>query len=472
MKAVWPGARYAPHQVEGIEWMLGLEKNGFKPANSDYKVHGGILGDHVGLGKTIQSLALIENGSGMNTLLITKKGLRQQWIDECMRMNVNLFVAEKKWVQMGPNIPGAKAIYVSHYNKLVSSFSMFKIVTWDRIILDEAQDIRNTKTAAGSYALKLKAKYKWALTATPIINDYKDVVAYLKFIGFQIDGSGWSGEYKTWIPHIYLARVNSECEAPAGLTMPAPPDIHHLLLDFSSKEEELVYNGVLNNIEAQWRTVQGLSGEAYTLGRISILLRLRQLAVDPRIYMKSREMEESGWIGPAFHTPSRKFDEITHLMRESHLKGEAHRWIVFCQFQEEMVLLEKYLKDFPFVGSLLQYHGGMNFAERDKAIDESKIATGKQDVFLIQIQAGGTGLNLQTYDRIIFISPWWTSALIEQAKGRAVRIGQKEVVQIYFLKLKAEEDRFSIDEFMMDKADQKKKMAEMFLSWSYHKKNN
>jgi SNF2 family DNA or RNA helicase len=93
-------------------------------------------------------------------------------------------------------------------------------------------------------------------------------------------------------------------------------------------------------------------------------------------------------------------------------------------------------------------------------------------VFLIQLQAGGTGLNLQHYNRIIFTSPWWTSALLEQAKGRAIRIGQKDSVKIYWLKLKAEEDRFSIDDFMMEKADGKKDMANEFLSWAHNKKNN
>jgi SNF2 family DNA or RNA helicase len=92
-------------------------------------------------------------------------------------------------------------------------------------------------------------------------------------------------------------------------------------------------------------------------------------------------------------------------------------------------------------------------------------------VLLIQLHAGGTGLNLQHYDRIVFTSPWWTSALLEQAMGRAIRIGQKEVVKVYWLKLKAEENRFSIDEFMMKKADMKKNMAETFLSWSYNKNN-
>jgi SNF2 family DNA or RNA helicase len=132
-----------------------------------------------------------------------------------------------------------------------------------------------------------------------------------------------------------------------------------------------------------------------------------------------------------------------------------------------MEMLGEFLKAFPFVGSVLQYHGGMSLKERNVAIDAShKHSTdGKQDVFLIQLQAGGTGINLQHYDRIVFISPWWTSALLDQALGRAIRIGQKNVVKVYWLRLKAETD-FNIDNFMMEKAETKRELGLNFLSWS------
>ena len=130
-------------------------------------------------------------------------------------------------------------------------------------------------------------------------------------------------------------------------------------------------------------------------------------------------------------------------------------------------MLKEFLKAFSFVGSVLEYHGGMSLNEREEAIQQSKIVSSDylQDVFLIQLQAGGTGLNLQHYDRIIFISPWWTAALLNQAVGRAVRIGQKEVVKVYWLKLK-EENQFNIDTFITDKADTKRDLAAEFLSWS------
>jgi SNF2 family DNA or RNA helicase len=464
---------YASHQIDGIEWMLKQEALGYAVPGSDYVVRGGILGDEMGLGKTIQSLALVVNGIGKNTLIISPLAVRKQWEEAASKCRVNLFTAEKTgFVRQGRPFALGKSIYLGHYDKLVSDINLFESVKWDRIILDEAHRIRNTKTVTGASVLKLKSVYKWALTATPIVNSFDDVVAYLKFIGFKGLGSGWSSSYKPWIPHIYMARTLDEGEAPAGLTMPPTANSETLLLDFTSKEEEEVYKGILDNLEAKWRSAQALQGRAYQLQKFAMLLRLRQVSVNPQIYIRARQKEMFGWTGPEFNLPSRKFDEISHLMRQSAEAGEANRWIIFCQFRDEMNLLSEFLNAFPQTGSVLQYHGGMSMKERDEAIEQSKVLSthGKQDVFLIQLQAGGTGLNLQHYNRIIFTSPWWTSALLEQAKGRAIRIGQKDVVKIYWLKLKAEEDRFSIDEFMMDKADAKKTMADNFLSWAHNKK--
>jgi SNF2 family DNA or RNA helicase len=269
-----------------------------------------------------------------------------------------------------------------------------------------------------------------------------------------------------------MARTLDECDAPAGLAMPPDATTETRRLEFTSKDEEEVYNGILNNLETKWRSAKALQGREYQLQKFAILLRLRQVSVNPQIYIRARQKEMFGWTGPEFNLPSRKFDEISHLMRESVEAGESNRWIVFCQFRDEMVLLSEFLKAFPYTGSVLQYHGGMSIKERDDAIEQSKVLStdGKQDVFLVQLQAGGTGLNLQHYNRIIFTSPWWTSALLEQAKGRAIRIGQKDPVKIYWLKLKAEEDRFSIDDFIMEKADNKKEIAKEFLSLAHNKK--
>ena len=83
-------------------------------------------------------------------------------------------------------------------------------------------------------------------------------------------------------------------------------------------------------------------------------------------------------------------------------------------------------------------------------------------MILVQLQSGGTGLNLQHFDRIIFTGPWWTSALMEQAIGRAVRIGQRETVKVYNFVL-IEEEAVNIDKFMREKAEEKGKLCKEVL---------
>ena len=113
--------------------------------------------------------------------------------------------------------------------------------------------------------------------------------------------------------------------------------------------------------------------------------------------------------------------------------------------------------------NILLYNGSMNQAERQAVLRLSK-ATTETTVLLLQLQAGGVGLNLQEYDRIIFVSPWWTSALMDQAIARAVRMGQKEIVHVYHLRLLGESAAagaaVNIDELINAKAEQKRKMLE------------
>lgn len=140
--------------------------------------------------------------------------------------------------------------------------------------------------------------------------------------------------------------------------------------------------------------------------------------------------------------------------------GLEHKYIIFCQFYDEMILLKEYLvaSDLITEENVLMYYGEMSMEERTDVLNYSK-ETNEKMVLLIQLQAGGVGLNLQEYDRIIFMSPWWTSALMDQAIARAVRMGQTRRVHIYHLQLQAENDStINIDLLVNAKAEEKREM--------------
>lgn len=136
-------------------------------------------------------------------------------------------------------------------------------------------------------------------------------------------------------------------------------------------------------------------------------------------------------------------------------------------------MLQEYLLECPVVHDCHIYNGSMNEKEKQDAIENSKaeISSFQQEVLLVQLQSGGTGLNLQHCDRIVFMGPWWTAALMDQAIGRAVRIGQKGQVKVHNLILK-EEETLNIDKQMLDAMERKRDLCQAFLAAAFDGKDS
>jgi superfamily II DNA or RNA helicase len=103
--------------------------------------------------------------------------------------------------------------------------------------------------------------------------------------------------------------------------------------------------------------------------------------------------------------------------------------------------------------------------ETEELMYEARRADKKHVVLLAQIQCAGTGLNLQHMDRVIFTTPWWTAALMDQAAGRVLRLGQKEQVVIHHLALREEEEMvINIDDFINMRVEAKRSLCHHLLS--------
>jgi SNF2 family DNA or RNA helicase len=191
-----------------------------------------------------------------------------------------------------------------------------------------------------------------------------------------------------------------------------------------------------------------------------LLLRLRQISVHPQVYINSKRRQDPYYTRPDWVGPSTKLEGIKTILTSD--TDQVHKYIIFCQFNDEMSLIREYLLQEELINddNILMYNGSMNQEERRIVLEISK-ATQETTVLLIQLQAGGVGLNLQEYDRILFVSPWWTSAMMDQAIARAVRMGQTKIVKVYHLHLKAEqENTINIDMVVNAKAEEKRKMLE------------
>ena len=465
---LWSGFKYFPHQLEGINWMIDKENNGTRvwdPTGTKIvDVYGGFQCDDMGLGKTIQIVSTIANNPEKLTLILAPLAMVETWSSVCKRAGFSVYEVEKsKWICKNPNskcpirfLKLRPNVYVTNYEKLIHNPTIFA-KHWDRIILDEAHKIRNGSGQFAKSVRSLSASIRWVVTGTPLVNSLKDIVSLLAFLGVPYTPSfSWSSHYMKFLPRLLIHR---SMESIRSVIKGAPPipEIVTEVLPFISEEEEEFYKGVQCADEA---LLKKYARDVMTsVQSFQLLLRLRQLSVHPQVYINAKRREDSSYDRDNWGHLTTKFERVKDIISEDD-DDRVHKYIVFCQFMEEMEMLAAELDE--FIPHVLMYHGSLKQSERTQVLATSK-ATTKTTVLLLQLQAGGVGLNLQEYDRIIFVSPWWTSALMDQAIARAVRMGQTEVVKVYHLKLALETENsalINIDETMHSKADEKRRMLE------------
>ena len=437
---LWPGFLYKPHQVTGIEWMLDREK---QPES------GGLLCDEMGLGKTMEVLGLIKN-SPKKTLLLGPKAVISQWVDAATKSNFNIMLVEDGgWKLTDRPKLQSPWFFITNYEKMNVGLNR----KWDRIVLDEAHRIRNEGSVLFKAIAEMERKSLWAVTATPIVNKIKDMNNLFGLVGFKKSRLNDPVDRLNVVSEACLHRSMEEMRS--TLTeLPAAPIITKEALDFATEEEGNFYRSVQGKIAARWKHIE----HDNTKEMFVLLMRLRQLSLHPQVYISAMKRKSilGGYQRPDWNEPSTKFTVLKQKIEHT----PPAKWIVFCQFHDEMEILQGYLESSPAVYKVSQYHGGLNDSQKDEVIKNTKgpIEEG-HEILLLQLQSGGVGLNLQHFTKVIFMSPWWTSALMDQAVGRAVRMGQKETVEVTLLILK-EEETMNIDEKMLDKADEKRGMLE------------
>ena len=466
--------------------MLEKEKEGVIVPNRlgiwNKKIYGGFQCDDMGLGKTIQITSVIINNLVHDTLLIVPVAMIDTWTQVLEKAGALVYHLDTKqkqpWVLV--NSPESKsriykrfskirpAVHITNYEKLYSNPSVFGYV-WDRIVLDEAHKIRNGDGEIARQARKLEGNIRWVVTGTPLVNSLKDVVSLMAFLGVPHSTTWrWEPRYVPLLPEIVIHR---SLDSMRGVieAVPPKPEIHDIIMDFDTEEEEDFYLGVQGASES---LALRYSDELLTSQMaFKLLLRLRQLSVHPQIYIHAKRREEPSYEREDWIEPSTKLEKIREIIETdddyTRKDGMPHKYIIFCQFKDEMELIRAHLINEYVIEekNILIYNGSMTKDERDATLKYSKESMEEKTVMLIQLQAGGVGLNLQEYDRIIFMSPWWTSALMDQAVARAVRMGQAEVVKVYHLKLAVEEkNSVNIDRLVNGKAEEKREMLEKLFS--------
>jgi len=405
----------SPYQHEGVKWLVDRELSPSHP--------GGFLCDEMGLGKTVQLIATMLVNQKPRTLVIVPKSIVGQWCSEIARFGPSLSVMAFDGAKrsLPDNLPN---VVIAPYSVLPqragSPGCPLLNIRWDRVILDEGHEIRNNKSKSHIACRALQAPIRWVVSGTPVFNSIKDFVALCSFVGLARDVvQGYTDQ----IRETYVLRRTKDSVAKFNARLELPKcDFENIELEMGQEEKALYAEAFSRGQDVVREVVSMGAGAGRQMEMLEALLRVRQVMTWPQLYLDGMALKDDS--DPIMWTyGSKKMDTLMELIK-SHPREKS---LVFTQFMGEMDYIQERLTEMGI--SVFRIDGSVLKEKREEAIEGFKKSR-PGAVFIIQIKAGGVGLNLQEATRVYITTPAWNPATELQAIGRAHRTGQTQRVVV------------------------------------------
>jgi superfamily II DNA or RNA helicase len=381
------------YQKKGLQWLSYLYHSYFS----------GLLADEMGLGKTAQLIAFLSTVvTEKPILIVVPVSLLFHWKKEFEK-----FFPFMK-VEVCQEICKISPVMIVSYGRLRTNNDFFAALEYEVVIVDEAQTIKNPQTLIAHTLYRLKARFKVAVTGTPIENRYQDLWSIFRFIMPQLLGEEKEGVVFETIRKKIRPFILRRTKEDVGLQLP-------------EKDEQIVWVNLSEThrafYENQWKKrraflikeVEAKGAFAKKMEILELILRLRQICCHPNLI-------EGEYMGE-----SSKFEAVCNDLEEGVASG--HKIILYSQFTSMLRMFRSFLEK---KGILYSYLDGRT-KDREKEIILFQTNLDAK-VFLISLKAGGVGLNLQAADYVFLYDPWWNTAVEQQAIARAHRLGQKSRV--------------------------------------------
>jgi superfamily II DNA or RNA helicase len=410
-------AELRDYQRRGVDWLAFLRSVEL----------GGLLADDMGLGKTLQTLCVLRTGH--QTLVVCPTSVLHNWAAEMQKFRPGLRAS----IYHGPTrtLSSEADVILTTYALLRLDIEQLVAREWDAVVLDEAQAIKNPTSKVARAAYKLRAKFKVALTGTPVENHLEDLWSQFHYL--QPGLLGGRGEFadryvksiavgdedaakrlRRRIRPFVLRRLKSE------VARELPPRTDVVLRCELDATERRAYDAV--RAATQEQVVERLASGASVLQVLEALLRLRQAACHPALLPGGR--------GRAAQEGQAKSSSKLTLLLETleEVLEEGHKALVFSQWTSLLDLVE------PILGERSIAFTRLDGSTRDRqAVVDAFQSPAGPPVMLLSLKAGGTGLNLTAADNVFLLDPWWNPAVEDQAADRAHRIGQDRPVIVHRL---------------------------------------
>lgn len=541
------------HQRQGLYFLSMREQGRRYPSyQGNISSRGGILADYMGLGKTLTILSLIVNhldegrvpNSGNYlppvhggkirsgaTLIIAPVSVLGNWegqiADHVKPKALRYFMYYGRNKLTDPQTLSQYDIVFTSFQTLtlewktagnISSRGPLYAISWFRVVLDEAHEIRTQTTNKCQAACAISAERRWCVTGTPLQNDITDIATLFRFLNLEPfntkqsfdrlitaklkagDDSGMK-TLRNVLRQICLRRAKNKISD----RLPARSE-NIKYLEFNSSERTLYdshkqrLNPAINNANCNTFQVlltlrlicdhgkdllpQGdleirckgcnvniqLKGlETGGSGQIPCIHRAicqRCIAVTDRIGIFgsgceecARNRENIRTAFPNYQGPSTKVqalvDSIKTCIPEDITLGSVSKHVVFSTWTRMLDLVGIALEDNSI--TFCRLDGSMSRLQRDNTLSEFSLNP-HITVILVSLMAGGVGINLTCASKVHVLEPHWNPMVEQQAIERVHRLGQLRDVTItrYIMK-----DSFEID--MMSYQSRKLELARQSL---------
>ena len=451
-------ATLRPYQQRGYAWLYRNIRIGF----------GSVIADDMGLGKTVQVIAVIlklkeeKRLQKAKVLVIVPTTLLTNWQKELARFAPGLSVgvfhgAKRELAHARPDV------LLTTFGVARSAATALKRLTWQLVVVDEAQNIKNAASAQTRAAKSIPAQSFIAMSGTPVENRLSEYWSIMDFANRGYLGNltqfvrDYAKPIQTQHDHAVIERFKRvtapfllrRLKSDKSIIGDLPDKIEQDQYCSLSAAQVALYQSV---VDAGLRTILG---EADTFKRqglvLQMILALKQVCNHPFHYLK-QGMKSAAKAGSDAALASGKMERLFELVDE--IQANHEKVLIFTQFREMGGLLsdwlqQRYGREPPFL------HGGVGRAKRDAMVERFQNDRTER-VLILSLKAGGTGLNLTAATNVIHYDLWWNPAVEAQATDRAYRIGQQRNVQVHRLITRA-----TFEERINDLIRSKKQLADL-----------
>lgn len=420
-----------PYQARGVGWLAFLERWGL----------GACLADDMGLGKTPQLLAFLlhlaaEDMLVKPVLIVCPTSVLSNWGHE-----INKFAPQLKTLlhhgdrrkKGQPLVKQVKdqQIVLTSYALLQRDFSSLKLVDWQGIVLDEAQNIKNPQAKQSQAARQLPAGFRIALTGTPVENRLTELWSILEFLnpGFLGNQSFFQRRFanpiekfgdrqsllilRNLVRPFILRRLKTD----QTIIQDLPEKQEMTVFCDLSQEQADLYQQLVEESLTAIADSEGIQRHGLVL---TLLTKLKQVCNHPDLLLKKPAITHGHQSG--------KLIRLAEMLEE--IISEGDRALIFTQFASWGHLLKPYLEKY-FNQEVLYLHGGTPAEQRQSLVERFQQDPNSPYLFILSLKAGGTGLNLTRANHVFHVDRWWNPAVENQATDRAFRIGQTRNVQVH-----------------------------------------